>query len=29
MDYGIPSFPVFHCLQEFAQIHVFWVSDAI
>ena len=24
-----PGFPVFHCLSEFAQTHVHWVSDAI
>ena len=24
-----PSFPVLHCLSEFAQTHVHWVSDAI
>ena len=24
-----PGFPVLHCLPEFAQIHVLWVSDAI
>ena len=25
----MPGFPVLHCLPEFAQIHVHWVSDAI
>ena len=25
----MPGFPVLHCLTEFAQIHVSWVSDAI
>ena len=29
MDCSMPSFPVLHCLTEFAQIHVHWVSDAI
>ena len=29
MDYSMPGFPVFHCLPEFAQIHVHWVSDDI
>ena len=24
-----PGFPALHCLQEFAQIHVHWVRDAI
>ena len=28
-DCGTPGFPIFHYLQEFAQIHVHWVSDAI
>ena len=28
MDCGMPGFPVLHCLLEFAQIHVHWVSDA-
>ena len=29
MDCGMPGFSVLHCLPEFAQIHVLWVSDAI
>ena len=29
MDCSMPGFPVFHCLPEFAQICVNWVSDAI
>ena len=29
VDYGLPGFPVLHCLPEFAQTHVHWVSDAI
>ena len=29
MDNSTPSFPVFHHLPEFAQIHVHWVDDAI
>ena len=29
MDYRMPGFPVFHCLLEFAQIHIHWVGDAI
>ena len=29
MDCSTPGFPVFHCLLEFAQTHVHWVSDAI
>ena len=28
MDCSTPGFPVLHCLQEFAQIHVHWVGDA-
>ena len=28
MDYSRPGFPVHHCLQEFAQIHVHWVGEA-
>ena len=28
-DYSRPGFPVLHHLQEFAQTHVHWVSDAI
>ena len=27
-DCNMPGFPVFHCLPEFAQTHVPWVSDA-
>ena len=29
MDCSIPGFPVLHHLQEFAQTHIHWVSDAI
>ena len=29
MDYSMPGFPVLHYLQEFAQVHVHWVGDAI
>ena len=29
MDCSTPGFPVLHCLSEFAQTHVDWVSDAI
>ena len=29
MDFSTPGFPVPHHLQEFAQIHVNWVGDAI
>ena len=29
MDFSTPSFPVLHCLPEFAQMHVQWVGDAI
>ena len=29
MDCIMPGFPVLHCLPEFAQTHVHWVSDAI
>ena len=29
MDCSIPGFPVLHCLLEFAETHVHWVSDAI
>ena len=28
-DCSMPGFPVLHYLQEFAQTHVYWVSDAI
>ena len=28
MDCSMPGFPVLHCLPEFAQTHVHWVSDA-
>ena len=28
-DCSMPDFPVLHCLPEFAQTHVHWVSDAI
>ena len=29
MDCSTPGVPVLHCLPEFAQTHVHWVSDAI
>ena len=29
MDCSTPGFPVLHCLPEFAQTHVRWVSDAM
>ena len=29
MNCSTPGFPVLHCLQEFAQVHVHWVSDTI
>ena len=29
MNCSTPGFPVFHCLPEFAETHVHWVSDAI
>ena len=29
MNCSMPGFPVLHCLPEFAQTHVCWVSDAI
>ena len=29
MDYNTLGFPVFHYFLEFAQIHVYWVGDAI
>ena len=29
MDCNMPGLPVPHCLSEFAQVHVHWVSDAI
>ena len=29
MDCSMPGFPVLHCLQEFTQTHVHWVSDTI
>ena len=29
MNCNTPGFPVFHCLPEFAQIHVHWGNDAI
>ena len=29
VDYSMPSFPVLHYLQEFAQTHVHWVGDTI
>ena len=29
MNCSTPGFPVLHCLPEFAQTHVHWVSDAI
>ena len=28
MDCSTPGFPVLHCLSEFAQIHVYWVSES-
>ena len=29
MDWSTPGFPILHYLLEFAQTHVYWVSDAI
>ena len=29
MECSMPGFPVLHCLPEFAQTHVHWVSDII
>ena len=29
MDCSTPGFPILHTLPEFAQTHVYWVSDAI
>ena len=29
MDCSTPEFPVFHCVLEFAQTHVHWISDTI
>ena len=29
MDCSMPGFPFPHYLQEFAQVHVYWISDAI
>ena len=29
MDCSLPGFPFLHCLPEFAQTHVLWVSNAI
>ena len=29
MDCSMPGFPVFHCLPEFAQVHVHWVGNAV
>jgi len=29
MNYSTPGFSVLHCLPEFAQTHLHWVSDAI
>ena len=29
MNYSMPGSPALHCLPEFAQIHVHWISDAI
>ena len=29
MDCSTPGFPILHSLPEFAQTHVYWVSDAI
>ena len=28
-DCTVPGFPILHCLPEFAQAHVLWVSDAL
>ena len=28
-NHSTPGFPVFHCLLEFVQAHIHWVSDAI
>ena len=29
LNCSIPAFPILHCLSEFAQTHIHWVSDAI
>ena len=29
MDCGMPGFPLLHCLLEFAQNHIHWISHAI
>ena len=29
VDCSTPGFPLLHCLLEFAQTHIYWVSDAI
>ena len=29
MDCDTPGFPVHHCLLDFAQAHVYWISDAV
>ena len=29
IDCTMPGFPVLHCLLEFDQIHIYWISDAI
>ena len=29
MDHSTPGFPVLHCILEFAQTHIHWVSDSI
>ena len=29
MDCSMPGSPVLHCLSEFAQTHVYWVSDTV
>ena len=29
MDYSMPGSSVLHYLPEFAQIHVYWIGDAI
>ena len=29
MDYCVPGFLILHCLPEFAQTHIHWISDAI
>ena len=29
MNFSTPGFPVFHCLLDFAKIHIHWIGDAI